>query len=76
MVDSAKDDHRPNLDTDADVITVEAAAQMLGIEAKRLLGFIARNGLNDPIGNERYVYKWSLERLRKRLADQPVGPQP
>ena len=61
-----------NLDTLPDVVSIDEAAQALGIEPKRLRGFIARNGINDPIGNMEWVYQWSLGGLRKRLADQPA----
>jgi hypothetical protein len=53
-------------------MTIEEAAAELGIEPKRLRGYIFRNSvrLGDPIGDEFEVYRWSLESLRKRLAEQ------
>lgn len=43
-------------------------ARRLGLEPKRLRGFIARNGLADPIGDMDQVYPWSCKALRARLA--------
>lgn len=50
------------------LIPVEDAAQMLGIEAKRLRGFMWRNKVGDPIGDATLVYGWSCVTLAKRLA--------
>lgn len=64
---------------DHGLIPAELAAEKLGIELKRLLGFGLRNEVGDPIGGvidgQVYFYDWSLEPLRKRLraaADQPT----
>lgn len=55
----------------ADLIPLADAAAALGIEPKRLLGFMARNSVGDPIGGSTpdgiMVYAWSLEPLRMRL---------
>lgn len=54
----------------ADLITHEEAAAELGIEVKRLRGFMWRNGIGDPIGDATHVYRGSLETLRQRLAER------
>ena len=51
-----------------DLLTIEDAATALGIEPKRLRGFIFRNGIADPIGDVTHVYGWSLKTLRERLS--------
>lgn len=56
----------------ADLVPVEEAAATLGIEPKRLCGFIARNGIGDPIGSMAQVYGWSCAELAKR-ADAFLG---
>jgi hypothetical protein len=53
---------------DEGMIPVELAAERLGITPSRLLGFIARNGATDPVGNYQWVYEDTLASLRKRLA--------
>lgn len=57
---------------DNDLITVEEASARLGIEPKRLRGFILRNSLRDPIGDMRHVYAWSLS----GIADMTGAVQP
>ena len=61
-----------------DLIPIEQAAADLGIEPKRLRGFVLRNGLADPIGDMVHVYGWSLATLRERLraADHASEVQP
>jgi hypothetical protein len=61
---------------DTSLITHEAAAAELGIDLKRLRGFLMRNYVGDPIGDERYVYRWSLKTLRERLAHRADGVTP
>lgn len=61
-----------------DLIPYERAAALIGIEPKRLLGYLMRNSLRDPIGGSTpdgiMVYEWSLNELRKRLtADSSVS---
>lgn len=56
---------------DSDLDSVETVAAELGIEPKRLRGFILRNQVGDPIGNMNLVYRSSCATLRKRLA-QPI----
>lgn len=61
-----------------DLIPYERAAALIGIEPKRLLGYLMRNALQDPIGGSTpdgiMVYDWSLADLRKRLtADSSVS---
>jgi hypothetical protein len=48
-------------------------AEILGIEPKRLLGFMFRNSLADPIGDGREVYGWSCKTLALRLAEAKVA---
>jgi hypothetical protein len=60
-----------------DLLDIETAAAELGIQPKRLRGFIFRNRVGDPIGDMQYVYRWSLEPLRKRLrASAPISVAP
>lgn len=56
---------------DAGLVPVEDAAAALGIEPKRLRGFIFRNDLGDPIGSlgADQVYGWSCRALAAKLAD-------
>ena len=63
---------------DRELVPYEEAAAALGIEPKRLLGFIARNGKDDPIGGQAengkiYVYGWSCKALAARTADTDTG---
>lgn len=51
----------------AGLTSVLDAAGWLGIEPKRLRGYILRNDLDDPIGDADRVYPWSLLRTRTRL---------
>lgn len=53
---------------DDDLITIEEAAALCGLDVKRLRGRIFRNSVrfNDPIGNATHVYRWSLP---KRTTD-------
>jgi hypothetical protein len=64
------------LDDSSDLIPVDTAAAELGIEAKRLRGFIFRNQIGDPIGDAEYVYRWSLKTLRERLTTRADGVTP
>ena len=68
-----------NLDSDG-LIAYEKAAALIGIEPKRLLGYLMRNSLRDPIGGSTpdgiMVYDWSLDELRKRLSDDSSAGQP
>ena len=43
------------------LVPIAEAAAELGIPEKRLRGFIARNSLRDPIGDEHLVYGWSCK---------------
>ena len=49
------------------LVPVEDAAAALGMTEKRLVGFIERNGLRDPIGGWKdggmAVYGWSCREL-------------
>ena len=38
--------------TNDDLIPYEAAAALIGVEPKRLLGWMLRNRVGDPIGGE------------------------
>jgi hypothetical protein len=53
-----------------DLVTHEEAAAELGIEVKRLRGFMWRNGIADPIGDATHVYRGSLAELQKRLTER------
>ena len=53
---------------DVGMIPVEQAAAQLGITVPRLLGFIARNGVTDPVGDHEWVYEDTLASLKKRLS--------
>ena len=72
MIDSTKLVGSQNLDTDWELLSIDEAAAELGIEAKRLRGYMFRNRIGDPIGDSQHVYRFSLETLRKRIADQPA----
>jgi len=56
-----------------DLIPYERAAALIGIEPKRLLGWLLRNRVGDPIGGDTpdgvMVYEWSMKELKQRLAD-------
>ncbi len=54
--------------TDFCLVPVDRAAEALGIEPKRLLGFMARNQVGDPIGDGQEVYGWSCATLIKSVA--------
>ena len=62
---------------EAGLVPAEEAAQALGIEVKRLTGFVLRNRLEDPIGgwsdHGMAVYGWSCRQLAARLADSGPG---
>jgi hypothetical protein len=55
--------------TDFGLIPVETAAASLGIEPKRLRGFMFRNRVGDPIGDGQEVYGWSCATLAGRLTN-------
>jgi len=59
------------LESSLGLIPIETAAAELGIEVKRLRGYMFRNKVGDPIGDGNQVYRWSLETIRKRIASQP-----
>ena len=56
---------------ESSLVPMEDAAEALGIEPKRLLGLMARNGITDPIGGDTpegiMVYGWSCKGLAERL---------
>ncbi len=60
-----------------DLIPYEAAAALIGVSPKRLLGYLMRNSLSDPIGGDTpdgiMVYGWSCKTLADRLADHSTG---
>lgn len=62
---------------DDDLIAYEAAAALIGVSPKRLLGYCLRNKVGDPIGGETpegiMVYGWSCKTLAHRLADHSDG---
>jgi len=54
------------------LIPIPDAAARLGIDVKRLRGYVHRNGIGDPVGSLETdeVYGWSLVALEKRLTDR------
>ena len=65
------------VDKQQDLIPYERAAALIGIEPKRLLGYLMRNKVGDPIGGETpdgiMVYGWSLKTLAERTANHSTG---
>lgn len=63
-----------------DLIPYERAAALIGVEPKRLLGYMIRNKVGDPIGGDTpegiMVYEWSMKELKQRLADHSTVVQP
>ena len=53
-----------------DLLPIEDVAKELGVDVKRLRGYIHRNGITDPIGSLAMdqVYGWSCKALVARLA--------
>jgi hypothetical protein len=49
------------------LLPIHDAARMLGIEPKRLRGYMFRNKVGDPIGDAEQVYGWSCAQLAERL---------
>ena len=58
---------------DSGLLPVGDVAAVLGIDVKRLRGFMFRNTIADPIGDYHSVYGWSCASLVKRLADIKAG---
>jgi hypothetical protein len=58
----------------SDLVSIEDAAAELGIEPKRLRGFVMRNELGDPIGDLHRVYWGSLAETRARLIGETLLP--
>ena len=60
-----------------DLIPYEAAAALIGVSPKRLLGYLIRNKVGDPIGGDTpdgiTVYGWSLKTLAERTANHSTG---
>lgn len=55
-------DHAPR---DGEILRIDDAARIIGMEPKRLRGLIQRNDMNDPIGDlHRVMWDWRCERLR------------
>ena len=56
---------------DTGLVPIEEAARNLGIDVKRLRGYVWRNGLGDPIGSlaTDEVYGWSLRTLADTSSD-------
>ena len=50
------------------LVPLHEAAETLGIEPKRLRGFMFRNKVGDPIGDAEQVYGWSCKALAERTA--------
>lgn len=51
---------------DEGLMLVVEAAEELGISPKRLRGRIFRNDIEDPIGDMSYVYRWCIDRMKKK----------
>jgi hypothetical protein len=60
---------------DSGLLPIGDVAAILGIEVKRLRGYIFRNRISDPIGDFHSVYGWSCRELvlRLRAADHSSG---
>jgi hypothetical protein len=58
-----------------ELVPLDYAAEQLGIDVKRLRGFMFRNGIADPIGDATQVYGWSCRTLMHRLASHASGAQ-
>jgi hypothetical protein len=54
------------------LVPVDRMAEILGIEPKRLRGYMFRNKVGDPIGDGQEVYGWSCKTLAER-ADIKTG---
>ena len=56
-----------------DLIPYKRAAALIGVSPKRLLGWLIRNRVGDPIGGDTHegimVYEWSMKELKQRLAN-------
>ena len=59
-----------------DLIPYERAAALIGVSPKRLLGYLMRNKVGDPISDGKDVYGWSCKTLAERLADHSSVVQP
>jgi ribosome-binding protein aMBF1 (putative translation factor) len=59
--------------TEAGLVPVDQAAQELGIDPRRFLGYCLRNKVGDPISDGREVYGWSCKTLAERLAVHSDG---
>ena len=63
-----------------DLIPYEAAAALIGVSPKRLLGYLIRNKVGDPIGGETIdgimVYEWSLKTLAERASSHSIVSTP
>ena len=62
-----------------DLIPYERAAALIGVEPKRLLGYMIRNKVGDPIGGDTpegiMVYEWSMKELKQRLTNHSTVVQ-
>jgi hypothetical protein len=58
------------------LVPVDRMAEILGIEPKRLRGFMFRNKVGDPIGDGQEVYGWSCKTLAERLISIKTVVQP
>jgi hypothetical protein len=58
------------------LVPIDDAARMLGIEPKRLRGYMFRNKAGDPIGDAEQVYGWSCKTLADRIASIKTAVQP
>ena len=52
----------------SDLVTVQSAADALGMQHKRFMGKCMNNKLADPISDGKMVYGWSCAELAKSIA--------
>ena len=62
-----------------DLIPYERAAALIGVEPKRLLGYMIRNKVGDPIGGDTpegiMVFEWTMKELKQRLTNHSTVVQ-
>lgn len=63
---------------DKGLVSIPEAAAILGLDVKRLRGYVHRNGIPDPIGDlaTDQVYGWSLRETARRAALRGNEVQP
>lgn len=60
------------------LVSIPEAAAALGVDVKRLRGYVHRNGIPDPIGDlaTDQVYGWSCRELARRATSMTTAVQP